>query len=198
MSLPSCTANTTVITNIGTDPDERGLTTDQFKAKFDEAPTNIKTWIDETYSPAIETEIATAVEGIVIPESQNYTLPTTNLGYAGETSTEAMAADGSVGDVVYIGSTGYDKAQAADDTKIPCVALRLEVGTGNKKILRRGFFKNTAWSFTKGQLLWLSTTTAGAITNTKPTTTGNRVQCLGYAVAADTIYFYPSTVWLEV
>jgi hypothetical protein len=40
------TGATDIITNIGTTPQERGLTTDQFKAKFDEGLTNFVTWFN--------------------------------------------------------------------------------------------------------------------------------------------------------
>lgn len=61
MAIPNCTATTTVITNIGTNPSERGLTTDQFKAKFDEGPGNIKADLNTNIIPAIKTDIATLI-----------------------------------------------------------------------------------------------------------------------------------------
>lgn len=57
MTIPNCTANTTVITNIGTAPAERGLTTDEFKAKFDLAPTNIKDDLNDNIIPAIKSSL---------------------------------------------------------------------------------------------------------------------------------------------
>lgn len=44
------TGNTTVITNIGTNPSERGLTTDQFKAKFDQTVKDYVTWFNTEVS----------------------------------------------------------------------------------------------------------------------------------------------------
>jgi hypothetical protein len=62
MSIPNCTADTTVITNIETTPEERGLTTEQFKAKFDEAPTNIKTDLNENIIPKINEQLSNIVK----------------------------------------------------------------------------------------------------------------------------------------
>jgi hypothetical protein len=126
------------------------------------------------------------------------TLPVDNLGYTGITSTETMAADCAVGDVLYLSSTGYNKAKADADATLPCCAMCLETGTGSKKVLRVGFIKNTAWSFTVGAQVYVSTATAGAITATKPVTTGNRINPVGVAVAADTIWFNPTPVFVEV
>lgn len=57
MAIPNCTANTAVVTNIGTTPDERGLTTEQFKAKFDEPADNVKEDLNENILPAIRDSI---------------------------------------------------------------------------------------------------------------------------------------------
>ena len=61
----------------------------------------------------------------------------------------------------------------------------------------RGFFKNTAWSLTIGAPVYLSTT-QNTITSTQPTGSGNIVRVVGYAIAADEIYFNPSQDWIEL
>jgi hypothetical protein len=64
MAIPNCTATTTVITNIGTTPDERGLSTDEFKAKFDEAPGNIKTDLNDNIIPKINNQFLRNMLGV--------------------------------------------------------------------------------------------------------------------------------------
>lgn len=54
-------------------------------------------------------------------------------------------------------------------------------------IIRKGFIRNDAWAWTPGQLLYLSTT-AGGITATAPSTSGDAVQIIGQAITADIIY----------
>jgi hypothetical protein len=49
MGMTPYTGSTTVITNIGTNPEERGLTTDEFKSKFDEGLTAFVAWFNATH-----------------------------------------------------------------------------------------------------------------------------------------------------
>jgi hypothetical protein len=131
-------------------------------------------------------------------EMAKYENITANGQYAGEVSTEAVAADGALYDLLYLSSTGYDKAQANADIALPCLAMRVETGIGSRKLLKSGYVRNDAWNWTKGQLLYVSPSTAGLITATKPSTTGQRVQIVGYAVSADIIYFNPDYTWIEI
>lgn len=48
------TGEVEIITNIGTTPDERGLTTEQFKAKFDEGLKNFVAWFNDTHKAEFE------------------------------------------------------------------------------------------------------------------------------------------------
>lgn len=189
MAMTQYSGNVEIITNIGTTPNERGLTTKQFKAKFDEALKAFVTWFNDTHKTEFD-----ALAG----NQLNLTLPSTNLEYVGITSTETMAVSCSVGDALYLKSTGYDKAKADADTTLPCCAMCLETGTGSKKVLKVGFIKNTSWNFTVGAQIYVSAATAGAVTATKPETEGNRINPVGVAVAADTIWFNPTPVFVEV
>jgi hypothetical protein len=54
MALTTCSVTTSVIASLGTTPDERGLTTDQFKAKFDEFGANFVAWFNDTHLPESE------------------------------------------------------------------------------------------------------------------------------------------------
>jgi hypothetical protein len=122
----------------------------------------------------------------------------TNGQYIGDTITGAMAVSCTVYDFVYSTSSGYNKAKGDSDATIPAVGIALETGTGNKLILVKGLIKNTSWSLTKGSPIWLSPGTAGAFTQTKPTTTGNRIQYLGYAAETNIIAVDICAVWGEV
>lgn len=190
MAMTPYTASVEIITNLGTTPAERALTTDEFKAKFDEGLKAFVTWFNDAHK--------TEFDALAPTDQLALTLPTENLGYAGITSTETMAADCAVGEVLYLSATGYNKAKADADATLPCCALCLETGTGAKKVLKVGFIKNTAWNFTIGAQIYVSTATAGAITETKPITSGNRVNPIGVAVATDIIWFNPSAVFVEV
>lgn len=80
---------------------------------------------------------------------------------------------------------------------MPCQGLALETGTGSKKILLRGFMRDDSWSWTVGGLIYVSTT-AGTLTQTAPSATGDQVQVVGFATHADRIFFNPSMVLVEV
>lgn len=122
---------------------------------------------------------------------------TADHSWNGMVGRETISENGSLFDLLYLSAAGYAKAKAAGTT-YPVSALRLETGTGVKSILKKGFVRDLSWSWTKGQLLWLSPATAGLITSTKPTTSGNIIQCVGYAAESNVIYFCPDLVWGEV
>jgi hypothetical protein len=64
-------------------------------------------------------------------------------------------------------------------------------------VMIRGYMKNTAWSFTIGAPVYLSVT-PGGLSSTQPTATGDIVRVVGYAIAADELYFNPSQDWVEL
>lgn len=57
MAYTTCSVTTNVIASLGTTPEERALTTDEFKAKFDEFGTDIVEWINDTHIPELEKQI---------------------------------------------------------------------------------------------------------------------------------------------
>lgn len=118
--------------------------------------------------------------------------------YSGFTLVDTMAASCSVYDVLYKSSSGWNKAKADADSTLPAFGMCLETGTGERELLLRGCIRNNSWNWTEGNLIYVSTATAGAITATKPSTTGNRIQIVGVALDADTIYFDPNSTWIEI
>ena len=103
-----------------------------------------------------------------------------------------------IGALLYVASDGnYEEADADAAATMPATAIAMETGIGTKEVLTHGYFRDDTWAWTPGQLLYASTT-AGAITATAPSGTGDQVQVIGYAVSADVIYFNPSLVLVEV
>ena len=80
------------------------------------------------------------------------------------------------------------------------LAIVLTTGTtaenGYVTILKLGSVKNTSWSFTIGAILYVSQT-SGAITATEPSAVGTFSRKVGYAQAANIVYFNPSHTILE-
>ena len=60
MPMTKYSGNTEIITNIGTTPQERGLTTDEFKAKFDEGLKAFVTWFNDTHKTEFDAHLALA------------------------------------------------------------------------------------------------------------------------------------------
>jgi len=108
------------------------------------------------------------------------------------------ANDTGFGAALYVASDGTLKEADADDAAtMPCVALALKSGTGDKEILLHGFIRNEDWAWTPGGMIYVSPTT-GVITQTKPSASGQQVQILGVAISDDMIYFTPNLMLIEV
>ena len=69
--------------------------------------------------------------------------------------------------------------------------------TNTGTILLQGFIRDDTWGWTLGGILYASET-AGAMTQTAPTTSGALVQAVGIALSADVVYFNPSLTLVEV
>jgi len=101
-----------------------------------------------------------------------------------------MAADGELED-----------ADADAGTTMPCVALALSTSKGAQPVHIWGPIRNDAWNWTVGPgeagLIFVSTTT-GALTQTQPAGSGDRVQCVGWAITADIMFFMPNMAMVEI
>jgi hypothetical protein len=125
--------------------------------------------------------------------------PASNQTATGDTTSETLFANNfGFGNALYQKSDGeWADADADAISTMPCRALALESGTGTKLVLRRGWIRDDAWSWTPGAPVYISTT-GGGLTQTKPSGTGDQVQIVGYAETADILDFNPSTVIVEV
>jgi uncharacterized protein (TIGR02145 family) len=102
------------------------------------------------------------------------------------------------GAALFMASDGnYEEANADGVATMPCVALALETGTGNKKVMLQGYIRNNSWTWTPGGLIFVSPTT-GVLTQIKPTVTGQQVQIVGYAVKSNTLFFNPNLMLIEL
>jgi len=157
----------------------------------------LETIDDAVYSKAaVDSAIAAATS-----ETQAKTWYPLNMAYndyTGEVIVDGMAASATVGQCLYLASGGWTIAKADSATTIPAKGLCVETGTGNRKVLIRGIVRNSGWSFTKGQKIYVSAATAGAITATAPSSTGQQVQIIGTALSADTVYFYFDGTYVEI
>jgi hypothetical protein len=87
---------------------------------------------------------------------------------------------------VYMGSAGkWLIAAAGTAGAFPCRGIAAVAGTNNNPmdVLDNGVARNSTWTWTVGGDIYLSATT-GALTQTQPSTSGQIVQKVGYALTA--------------
>ena len=114
-------------------------------------------------------------------------------------STASLNAGASISafECVYLASDGeWAKADAsATGTTDKLLAIALEAGTDGNPMdvaLPGAFVRDDTWDWTVGGAIYLSET-AGALTQTAPSTADSVVRVLGYALSADVMYFMPQT-----
>jgi len=106
------------------------------------------------------------------------------------------------GTPLYMASDGnLEDANASSNTTMPCVAMALETGTGEKECCLLGFVRNDSWNWTSlggvEGLIYVSTT-SGILTQTLVSGSGQQVQVVGYATHADRMYFNPQLPMVEL
>ena len=127
------------------------------------------------------------------------TTPTSNQSGEAIIAITATVDTNAVGQgaILCLASDGnYDEADA-DAATTHAFALAMEAGTGTKKLMLQGIWRNDAWAWTIGAMLYLSAT-QGTLTETPPSTTGQQIQPVARALSADVIYFNPSLAIGEV
>jgi len=97
-------------------------------------------------------------------------------------------------EAVYVGgSSTYLLADANGSGTFPAIGLAVAAysSTNAAIVVTSGTVRNDAWSWTPGGIIYLSTT-AGGLTQTAPSTTGDKVQVIGRALTADIMHVNPS------
>ena len=120
--------------------------------------------------------------------------------------TQAIFDSGTVGeavalpDLLYLKSDGkWWKADADAAASMPGLRMALESKTADQicSMLVTGRVRDDDWAWTVGGLIYASTT-AGGLTQTAPSGSGDIVQIVGMAYHADKMIFDPSPVTAEV
>lgn len=103
-------------------------------------------------------------------------------------------------DAVYLnGSSQWVLADANGSGTYPARGLATAtVSTGNATtVLVHGTVRNDAWNWTPGGAIYLDTA-AGGLTQTAPSTSGDKVQQVGFALTADIAFFDFNSTYLTV
>ena len=129
--------------------------------------------------------------------------PTSNQTGNGITVEDVAAGENvGVGEVVYLKSDGewWRTDADAEATAKGMLGIALETKTDgvNMKTMLKGFYRDdTAFGWTAGDVLYLSTA-IGNLTATAPSGSGDIVRVVGYAVTDDLIYFNPDGTYVEI
>lgn len=119
-----------------------------------------------------------------------------DASFSGVTTTMTVGESVTFGDALYIKSDGKLWLGDADaETTTPVIALATGSADADDEIevLLCGFMRNDSWNWTVGSEIYVSET-AGDITQTAPSDTGDVVQIVGIATHADRMYFNPSLI----
>lgn len=142
---------------------------------------------DETGTGALVFGTAPTVTGAI---SRHNALPGANNTYEGETIIGRNAgATIAQWEAVYLDASGtWQLADANGTGTYPCrgLAVAAYVNTNPAEVIYNGVVRNDTWAWTVGGDIYLSTT-AGALTQTAPSASGDKVQRIGWALTADSI-----------
>lgn len=104
-------------------------------------------------------------------------------------------------DAVYMGpSSTWLLADADGSGTYPARGLVVSAVAGSgilTKVLTQGTVRNDAWNWTVNGAIYLSTT-AGGLTQTAPSASGDKVQIVGWAITADIAYFDFNSIYTTV
>lgn len=119
----------------------------------------------------------------------------TNSSYSGIIEIGTVGENVVFGDVLYLKFSDGKWWKAKADAYATTPALRMAMASisanSSGVLLIEGNVRYDSWSLA-ARNVWLSAATAGAITTTQPSTTGNQIQFIGTAKTSTTMYFKPS------
>lgn len=122
--------------------------------------------------------------------------------YSGIQLSGRVAASGGLTqwDCCYINtSSEIALADANGSGTYPAIGLAAGTVSGAAAaiVITHGPVRNDAWSWTVGGVIYLSAT-AGGLTQTAPSTSGDKVQVIGVAISADEMFVNPSLDYLTI
>ena len=127
--------------------------------------------------------------------------PATDLSAEGDIEHVTVGEAVSVGDQLYEGSDGkFWKADASSDTTSKgrlAMATEAKGADQSCTVLLYGKLRNDSWSWTPGDILYVSPTPGGP-TNIMPSGTGEIVRIPGHAHTAKIVFFNPEHSYLEI
>lgn len=135
-----------------------------------------------------------------LPDPALTPAPSSDHAVSGITAEMQVGESVVFGQVLFMHTDGKLWEADADVEAEKCFALVADASisadaTGT--VLLSGFARDDTWAWTVGGSIYNSTT-VGALTQTAPSGTGDRVQVCGTATHADRIFFNPDSTWIIV
>jgi len=154
-----------------------------------------------------ESQMVTAAAGIAVAEGASFDLSTPLLPTTDHTATgltAQMLAGGPIAAFQTVcihtttGEVVISDADAIATMPVVGIAPAAIADTNTGTILLQGFIRDDTWNWTIGGILYADDATAGGMTQTAPSGSGDLVQAVGVALSADVVYFNPSLTLVEV
>lgn len=121
--------------------------------------------------------------------------PAADHSFSGFFSTVTISGnDTGIGAALYMKQDGYYyEACASGVNSAITLCLATETGTGSRKVLEWGYFRDDSWTWTSiGTEVYLHPSTPGALTQTIASGSGEYLMPIGIATHADRIKFVPT------
>lgn len=148
------------------------------------------------YSSGVTAAIQTQLNNI-----KAWITPSTTGTYVGITGTFTSGESTAFGDLLYLKSDGYlwkanaSASSSADGLVMMSVGVTSSSATAS--YLFTGLLANSAWSFTKGDKLYMNTTSGGLVSSLI-TGSGKIIRIVGHALASSVIHFNPDNTYVEL
>lgn len=122
-----------------------------------------------------------------------------NNTWSGLTSDFTAGENLTAYNVCYLNAGEMSKASASAFTTLPAVAMATAAidADDSDAFILYGFVRNDSWDWTPNTMIFVDTT-AGGMTQTAPSSTGNQIQVVGVAITADIMLFNPQVMVLEL
>lgn len=147
--------------------------------------------------------ITTMTGNVTLPDAGKITLdvvPDADHTATGLVASYQVGENVVYGNLLYLKSDGkWWKANATTSATMPGMKMALASISADAYglLLSWGVARDDSWSWTVGGVIYASTT-AGALTQTAPSSDGNTVQIVGKAKTATTMLFWPNSVTVDI
>jgi len=160
----------------------------------------------------LQVDVSALKYRVTSEEAENIEFNSSTLESAGNHLGDKLIVKGStagtigVGQLVFLNSSTVWTLAAGNDTGVgenEILGMAITTTPNSDGVLTKGIFKlNTSYingsSFTVGAQVFMHPSTAGSYTSTIPATAGQIARVVGYAIAADIIFFNPSPDYIEI